>query len=347
MKTHCDVLIVGAGIAGLTAARRLVDAGRDVIVLDKGRGVGGRMATRRFSGAAFDHGAQFVSVRSGEFASIMERWLADGIAALWSYGFADGFTGDGSLLTAAADGGHRPHTPARDGHPRYRGAPAMTAIPKHLATGLDVRLGVKAESVRPLDTGWSIDADAGRTYRSDSLILTPPVPQTLALLDAGDVPVGDSARETLDAIDYDPCVVLLALAEEPLSLPDPGVLRKANDTIEWIADNRAKGVSERGPAITVHCAPGFSEAYYDESDDALARLIVEALPEPVRVSFAATQVKRWRYSRPRQPLDAGAWTDGLPAGLVLAGDAFAGARVEGAVLSGLAAARKLSSTLLL
>ncbi|MFW6261976.1 MAG: FAD-dependent oxidoreductase, partial [Spirochaetota bacterium] len=104
MKTHCDVLIIGAGIAGLTAARRLVDAGRDVIVVDKGRGVGGRMATRRFSGATFDHGAQFISVRTEEFGSIMERWLADGVAELWSHGFADGYTGDGSLLTAAADG---------------------------------------------------------------------------------------------------------------------------------------------------------------------------------------------------------------------------------------------------
>lgn len=342
MKTHCDILIVGAGIAGLIAAQRLVEAGRDVIVLDKGRGVGGRVATRRFSGAAFDHGAQFVSVRSEEFTSIMDRWLEDGVAELWSRGFADGLTGDGSLLTAAADGGDRPHMPARDGHPRYRGAPAMTAIPKHLATGLDIRLGVTASSVRPLESGWAVDADAGRSYRSDAVVLTPPVPQTLALLEAGSVPIADSARETLDAIEYDPCVALLALADEPVSLPEPGVLRRPNDTIEWIADNRAKGVSERGPAITVHCAPGFSETHYDEPDESLAARITEALPDPVRVPFSAVGVKRWRYSRPRRPLDAGAWTDGVPEGIVLAGDAFAGARVEGAVLSGLAAARRLA-----
>lgn len=342
MKTHCDVLIIGAGIAGLTAARRLVDAGRDVIVVDKGRGVGGRMATRRFSGATFDHGAQFISVRSEEFGSIMEEWLADGVAELWSHGFADGYTGDGSLLTAAADGAARPHMPARDGHPRYRGAPAMTAVAKHLAAGLDIRLGVRTEAVRQLDSGWAVEADAGRSYRSDAVVLTPPVPQTLALLEAGGVRMADRARETLGAIDYDPCIALLALADEPVSLPEPGVLRRPNETIEWIADNRAKGVSELGPAITVHCAPGFSETHYDEADGEVAARIVESLPEALRVPFSATQMKRWRYSRPRRPLDAGAWSEGLPDGLVLAGDAFAGARVEGAVLSGLAAARTIT-----
>lgn len=342
MKTHCDVLIIGAGIAGLIAARHLVDAGRDVIVIDKGRGVGGRMATRRLSGATFDHGAQFVSVRSDEFASIMDGWLEKGVARLWSHGFADGYTGDGSLLTAAADGTRTPHTPARDGHPRYRGAPAMTAIPKHLAVGLDVRLGVTARAVRRLDERWAVGADAGRGYRSEAVVVTAPVPQTLALLDAGEVPLAAAARETLGAIEYDPCVALLALADGPVSLPDPGVLRAPNDTIEWVADNRTKGVSERGPAITVHCAPGFSETYYDEPEDALASRVLAALADTARADFTATQVKRWRYSRPRRPLDVGAWTEGLPSGLVLAGDAFAGARVEGAVLSGLAAARALA-----
>ena len=54
-----DVAVVGAGMAGLSAARALVDAGRSVVVFDKGRGIGGRMATRRLGAAVFDHGAQY------------------------------------------------------------------------------------------------------------------------------------------------------------------------------------------------------------------------------------------------------------------------------------------------
>ena len=42
-----DVLIIGGGMAGLTAASELQGAGCRVLVLDKGRGVGGRLASRR------------------------------------------------------------------------------------------------------------------------------------------------------------------------------------------------------------------------------------------------------------------------------------------------------------
>jgi predicted NAD/FAD-dependent oxidoreductase len=70
------VVIVGAGLAGLSAARLLRDAGHDVVVLDKGRSPGGRCATRRIGNATLDHGAQFFTVRSDEFARCVDEWSA-------------------------------------------------------------------------------------------------------------------------------------------------------------------------------------------------------------------------------------------------------------------------------
>ena len=75
-------LVIGAGIAGLIAARALRAAGHRVLVLDKGRGVGGRMATRRIEGGVFDHGAQFVTVRDPRFQQIVEGWQAKGVVKL-------------------------------------------------------------------------------------------------------------------------------------------------------------------------------------------------------------------------------------------------------------------------
>ena len=60
-------VVVGAGISGLLAAQELTAAGWRVVVLDKGRGVGGRMATRRVGDGTFDHGAQFFTVRGERF----------------------------------------------------------------------------------------------------------------------------------------------------------------------------------------------------------------------------------------------------------------------------------------
>jgi len=54
-----DIIIIGAGIAGLACARPLADAGLHVIIIDKGRGIGGRVATRRADDLRFDHGAPY------------------------------------------------------------------------------------------------------------------------------------------------------------------------------------------------------------------------------------------------------------------------------------------------
>jgi hypothetical protein len=63
-----DVVVIGAGLAGLAAARELAPT-REVVVLDKGRGVGGRIATRRLGvvgadgsevTAIVDHGVPFL-----------------------------------------------------------------------------------------------------------------------------------------------------------------------------------------------------------------------------------------------------------------------------------------------
>jgi predicted NAD/FAD-dependent oxidoreductase len=68
-----DVLIIGAGMSGMAAASELSRAGLRVMVVDKGRAVGGRMASRRIGEAVFDHGAQFITARSDQFLHRMHE----------------------------------------------------------------------------------------------------------------------------------------------------------------------------------------------------------------------------------------------------------------------------------
>ena len=51
------IVIIGAGASGLLCGKRLAEAGHSVLILDKGRNIGGRLSTRRTDGAVFHHGA--------------------------------------------------------------------------------------------------------------------------------------------------------------------------------------------------------------------------------------------------------------------------------------------------
>ena len=62
--------VLGAGMAGLSAAHALREQGHDVVVIDKARGPGGRMRTRRNEDLRFDHGAQSFTVQS----AVAHRW---------------------------------------------------------------------------------------------------------------------------------------------------------------------------------------------------------------------------------------------------------------------------------
>lgn len=152
------VVVIGAGLAGLTAARRLAGSA-DVVVLDKGRGVGGRMATRRIGEATLDHGAQFLTAHTAEFAAAVDGWQHSGVVRPW-------FTGQ------VGPSGIR-----KDGHVRYRGVPGMSAIPKHVAAGLDVRLAVRVGAVRATRHEWLVQTADG-DLAADAVVLTTPVPQT-------------------------------------------------------------------------------------------------------------------------------------------------------------------------
>jgi renalase len=313
-----DVLIIGAGMAGLCAAMDLQRAGRRVLLLDKGRGVGGRLASRRVGAATFDHGAQFITARDPCFAAAMQQWQETGVVAEWCRGFAE----------------------LADGHPRWRGHPAMTSLPRHLAQGLAVRLGQPVVAVRRSRSQWVAETTAGELVQAGAVVLTPPVPQSLALLERGAVPLAPALRAHLAGIDYERCLAVLAVLDGPSRLPEPGALVPATGPIAWVADNHRKGVSAE-PAVTLHATPDFSREYWDRDRGESGHILLQAAADWLSAGIKTFQVHGWRFSKPLrvEPERCLRLNDSPP--LILAGDAFAGPRVEGAALSGWAAANAI------
>lgn len=315
-----DVLVIGAGIAGLFAAAALKKAGRQTLIVDKSRGVGGRMATRRIAGATFDFGAQFATARDPRFEEVLISACAAGAAVEWCRGFA-----------AEADG-----------HPRWRGKPGISSLAKHLAVGLEIVQETQVTALRPVGDHWSVSVADGATWSVGAVILTPPVPQSLVLLEAGGVVLEPELKSHLSAIMYERCLAVMAVLAGPSRVPPPGGFAPAQGPISWIADNYLKGVSTE-PAITLHATDAYSVAHWDHDRDETARHLLAAADEWLGADIRSYQLHGWRYSKPKQ-------TDPRPCLvvnnmplLVLAGDAFGGPRIEGAALSGWAAAAAVLS----
>ena len=309
-ETTPPVIIVGAGLAGLVAAQTLAAEGRRSLVLDKASRAGGRLATRRFGGATFDTGAQFFTVRDADFALMVHEWRAVGLARQWSRGFREPF----------------------DGFPRYCIEGGMNNIAQFLAADLDVVNDVTVESVEP---GRVTTAD-GAVYESDAIIVTAPVPQAVALLRHVDVP------QTITSVTFAPCLAALLVLDRPSALREPGGLQLTPDddpTFTFVADNALKEVSAIA-ALTLHANDAVSIERLDaDPAETLAWLQLQAARYIGDATPVAAQLKRWRYARPFVGhVDPCAVVSADPL-VVLAGDGFGPAKVEGAALSGLAAAR--------
>lgn len=308
------VVVVGAGLAGLVAARALA-AEHDVVVFDKGRSVGGRLATRRIGAARLDHGAQFFTVRGDALRRQVDDWLERDLARVWCHGFAD----------------------PPDGHPRYCGAEGMNSLAKDLATGLDCRTGQLVFACRPTEIGWDVVIDDGVVHETDALVLTCPIPQSWALLVQAQLGVPDA----LFRREYHRTIGLLTVLDGPSAVPAPGGVQfdpaDADAPFGFIGDNAAKGISPV-PAVTFHATQPWSVEHWDDDAATLrGRLLDRARPWIGDATVVDAQVKKWRFAGPVEPWPDRCWADEEHR-VVLAGDLFAGPKVEGAFDSGLAAA---------
>jgi len=331
-EADCDVLVVGAGIAGLTAARSLRALGKSVLVLEKSRGVGGRAATRRWNGLPVDHGAQFFTARSAEFQDQAEDWLQRGVCFEWCRGLHR--FGEGGLLA-----------PNSDNFPRFACRDGMTALGRDLV-GDDEELVLreaKVAKVERSDVGWQTHTEDGQTIRSRALIMTPPAPQCAALLKSA----APDASAFLSAIPMAPCLALVARYPRR-DFSWRGIQSPEHELVAWIGNDTSKrpDLHPGASIVVIHASPRFSERHFSEAEEVITSKLLEAASMLAGTDLAKPAdffLQRWRYALgSRDGTESARLIEG-PAPLVLAGDSVGGGKIEGAWLSGREAARLASA----
>jgi photolyase PhrII len=316
------VAIVGAGLAGLTAARILDEQGFETIVLDKGRGPGGRMSSRREGPLRFDHGAQYFTARDPRFLRHVVAWRERGLIQAWR--------------PRIAVIGERPPLD-ESGLDRYVAVPGMSAVCSDIAARLpDCRFGWEVVDAAHSDTGWSLRSSSGETLQADALLIAIPPEQAATLLDDAEV------ASQLEGVEMMPCWTVMAVFDRPL-LPDHDAAFVNDGPLSWIAGQDSRPGRETAQAWVLHAGPEWSLANLELTPEAAGEAVLEAamrLPVAQTVRATSLWVHRWRYARAREPLELGAlWF--ADRRLAVAGDWCHGSRVEGAFLSGAAAAGRI------
>ena len=318
-----NISVIGAGISGLICARRLKDAGFDVTVFEKSRGVGGRMATRRATdGFAFDHGAQYFTVRDSRFERWCREWQDHGAVAPW----------EGRVVTLTEGKVELKQNETL----RYAGVPGMNAVCKQLATEIDIQFQTRVAPPTMQNGAWRLRDEDGRELGNfHYVIVSAPAPQTADLLAAA-----PELQHAARNVEMSGCWAVMLGFDSPLDLPFDGAFVHES-SLSWVARNSSKPNRDRSnESWVLHGSPTWTDQHIDDDSESVLPELVDAFwqvtgCEPRAASYLMAH--RWRYSIPTEPLESRCLFD--PNSRIGAcGDWCGGPRVEGAFLSGMALA---------
>lgn len=329
-----NILIIGTGIAGLTCAQQLSRSGHHPTLIDKSKGLGGRLATRRLNNTHADHGVCYLKPKSESFGRWIDDLVNDGILRIWTdriHQLDRNFTLQAPRKIA----------------PCYASPQGATAIAKHLAKGLTIIPDRRVTHLEPIDNGWRLTATNGAdldSIETHQIILAIPPAQALELLE----PIAPiHIIDLLKTVEFAPSITAIAtypaeLLSSAETLPWRGI--QCDDAeLGWIGLDSSKQLQPKKPVIVVQSNAEFADRHFDDSDlnavgqrllDRAAKL-ADWIAEP-----ELFQVHRWRYAFAKTPLKERFMNVGNE--LYLCGDWCGGDRVEAAYFSGLAIAGHLA-----
>ncbi|MCT7980086.1 NAD(P)/FAD-dependent oxidoreductase [Laspinema olomoucense] len=350
-----DIAVIGAGIAGLISAQSLRCLGHSVVVLEKSRGVGGRVATRRLYDTRADFGAPFLEPRGRLSQPLVQVLSRAGIVVPWT-----------DTVYQVNEGDYPMNPAATLSAPYYVAPTGINAVGKFLARHLPIWHCRRVQTVTPTDQGkWHLeleaiaeskDAAVPLAVQAKAIVMATPAPQAVMLLESGESGLPGEFVDRLKAVEFDPCISVMAgyPASKQRELVQGEYRGRAvgfppNSPLRGMFWQSSKSSDATQPVFVLHSSAQFAEQYLDATElepvgrelcDWVGEAVFPWLKEPEWM-----QVHRWRYAFCRRPLTEPLLTTSTPLPMVCAGDWCGDRQIETALQSGLAAAEWVSDRL--
>ncbi|NQZ01436.1 MAG: FAD-dependent oxidoreductase [Bdellovibrionales bacterium] len=316
-----DYIVVGAGLCGLTLARLLEQEHQRVLVVDKGRGRGGRMSTRRWKERElfFDHG-----LGGFEKVELVEKWLDQ-------FGLRDLVVEREPLSLLGFTS-------------QYFAKAGVSSIGRALSADLEVVNSYKLTDLSVDEEGlYRLQSEDGELHFATNVVLTIPLPQAKALLaDSGSESLVKSISQLPDA-EYTKVVVLMAEVEKlgPLE----GRHGYEVDESFSVINMGYRYPTLAAPAVMLLASGNWAEQNYDESLEQKTIALKTKLESFGIGKVNEMQLHGWRYAFAES---TAADHSGLLAldgqGLWLSGEASSGRGAVAALRAAYSACTKLLLT---
>ena len=335
------VAIVGAGLAAITCARTLTQAGHRVTMFEKSASVGGRMATRSSPFGNFDAGAQYFTVRDERFALALQQTVP-GLCRPWSANTVQVMDAHGRVAAA----GLPPREPHLVPKPGMNALALAWAAPLQAAGQIELETHVTAIEPDALNAKqWQLRTvgpqDASHVYGGfDAVVLAVPSPVAQTLLKT--TKAGAALLKKAADVTVAPCWTLMLAFPQAVQPglttlgPQWNAARSTHHRIAWLTRESSK--PGRGPVErwTVQASAAWSMEHLNDDSARVQAKLLKAFAEVtgIRAQPAHAETVRWAHAQTLTPLGKSHLWD-AKAGIGVCGDWCLGHRVENAFVSGL------------
>lgn len=314
------IAIIGAGITGLTLANKLQENGLEVQVFDKGRGVGGRISSRRTEWGYIDHGAQYLTVRDEQFLNFLNSHISPELIVPWKQNFA--------IFS------NHQLQPEKLNEFRYVAVPSMSNLCKQLANNLSVKLNTRiANLVKVNNHQWNLIDTNNNVYNNyDLVIITAPPQQTANLLGNH-----TNIAQEIAQIEMLSCFSLMLIPQQKINFSYQGIKCK-HEVLGWIGANDSKPLRNDNGAVVIQSNFDWAAKHIDDNWNDIGNYLQTSAEEILKVSFNELKYKavhRWLYANPKKTASYPYFWDKKNY-LAACGDWCVAGRIEGGFLSAMA-----------